>query len=123
MLRIASELPKGDPTRREILATLQRTAREDAFVKKVRQMTDEERKKLPWGDQSRFNSAQVDPYAKVIVDKAVRDIAKEINSTSRGMTVYYIDVISGALRESPYRAQGLLEHVIPIITKRLEDMV
>jgi hypothetical protein len=86
-------------------------------------MTNEERKALSFREQEALDDEQFKPAVDAIVRKATADIAKDINAASRKLDVYFIDTLSGELRPSPYKAQGLLESVIPELTKALEEMV
>lgn len=104
------------------VATAYKVAR-SRLLQKVQSMTNEERKALSFREQEALDDEQFKPAVDAIVRKATADIAKDINAASRKLDVYFIDTLSGELRPSPYKAQGLLESVIPELTKALEEMV
>lgn len=122
LIKLASTMPKGSPERKAILAGLEKASR-SRLLQKVRGMTNDERKRLSFKDMGALDQEQYRPAVDAIVRKVTSDIAEDINSAARKLDILYIDTLSGELRESPYKAQGLLEQVIPELTRALEGMV
>lgn len=122
LIKLASTMPKGSPERKAILAGLEKASR-SRLLQKVRGMTNDERERLSFKDMAALDQEQYKPAVDAIVRKVTSDIAKDINSAARKLDILYIDTLSGELRESPYKAQGLLEQVIPELTRALEGMV
>ena len=130
LIRFASTLPRGSEERRAVLTTLSKgadaldkTARESRLVQKVKAMSDEERKKLPFGESLDFKRDQYDPAVKAMVRKVARFVADEINKAAPKLDILYVDPTTGELKPSPFKAQGLLERTIPELTDELKDMV
>lgn len=122
LIRLASTLPAGSEERKAILAGLEKASR-SRMLQKVQKMTDAQRKRLSFDDVIALNREQYQPAVDAIVRKVTSDIANAVNAAARKLDIFYIDTISGELRESPYKAQGLLEQVIPDLTGALEEMV
>lgn len=102
---------------------IEKTARESRLVQKVKAMSDEERKNLKLDDTRKFTQEQFAPAVDALVRKIERIVANEINSTARKLDITYVDFTTGELKPMPYKAQGMLEEMIPVLTKRLNDMV
>ncbi|MEC7109082.1 MAG: hypothetical protein VXX11_03625 [Planctomycetota bacterium] len=100
-----------------------KTARESRLVQKVKAMSDEERKNLKLDATRKFTQEQFAPAVDALVRKIERIVANEINSTARKLDITYVDFTTGELKPMPYKAQGMLEEMIPVLTKRLNDMV
>jgi hypothetical protein len=122
LIRLASTLPAGSEERKAILAGLEKSSR-SRMLQKVQKMTDAERKRLSFDDVIALDREQYQPAVDAIVRKVTSDIASAVNAAARKLDIFYIDTVSGELRESPYKAKGLLEQVIPDLTEALENMV
>ena len=122
LIRLAGTLPAGSEERKAILAGLEKASR-SRMLQKVQKMTDAERKRLSFDDVIALDREQYQPAVDAIVRKVTSDIANAVNAAARKLDIFYIDTVSGELRESPYKAKGLLEQVIPDLTRALEEMV
>lgn len=74
-LSIAAELPKGDPTRRKLLAALQRGAR----------VRDYEAEREEW-------KAKTNPRVKATIDKALAGVEKAMQTASKKAKVPVADI-------------------------------
>ena len=122
LIRLASTLPAGSEERKAILAGLEKASR-SRMLQKLKEMTDDERKGLGPRVQVELDEEQYGPATDALVRKITSLIANEINSVAPKLDILYIDMRTGELLEMPYKAQGLLEHLIPELTQALEDMV
>ncbi|MDB4278604.1 hypothetical protein N9917_03245 [Deltaproteobacteria bacterium] len=121
LIRIASDLPKGDPTRREILSVLK--VGRNRLVQQIEGMSNEERKEMGPREQAAYSEAQFEVAVQAVVETAKRQIAKDINSFAKRLDIKDIDWQTGELVPSRYKAQGLLEYTIPKLSQALDDMV
>lgn len=90
--------------------------RQKRFIKKIMDMSDEQRKNIGPKERIEFKRKQYKPYVDKVVQKVMRIIDMESKSM-KDMIAW--DILTGKIEPSLYVNQGLLERVI----MRLEELV
>jgi hypothetical protein len=111
------QLPEGGGALRERKhdMSLVLEARETPFVKKVKAMSDNERKKLTVDARSKFMQEQMRSEIMSIADQ----VSRTINAKAPKMNVVRVNMQTGKIEKDLYTAQGLLERVIAELEERV----